>query len=100
MFLLRLSFFFSPLKNLGFSVPTSSPSCGGDIAVYVFDIDPPSLPTPFYFVLVLVSVFIALSTAFHSVNSPDNSPFSHPVLSVLFLPYWFFQLHISLGKFV
>ena len=37
----------------------------------------PSLPTPFYSVLVSISVFVALSTVFHSINSLDNSPFSH-----------------------
>ena len=47
-------------------------------------------------VLVSVSVFIALSAVFHSINSPDNSPLSHSVLVVLFLPYWTFQLYISL----
>ena len=55
-----------------------------------------SLPTPFYFVLVSVSVFMALSTVFHARNSPNNSPFSHSVLPVLSLPYWSFQLYISL----
>ena len=53
-----------------------SPSCGGDVAVYVFGINQLSLPTPFYSVLVPVSVFIALSTVFHSINSPENSAFS------------------------
>ena len=47
-------------------------------------------------VLVSVSVFMALSAVFHSINSPDNSPLSHSVLVVLFLPYWTFQLYISL----
>ena len=37
-------------------VPTGSPSRGGDVAVYVFDINQPSLPTPFYSVLVSISV--------------------------------------------
>ena len=46
-----------------------------------FDISQPSLPTPFYPVLVSVSVFVALSTVFHSINSPDNSPLSHSVLA-------------------
>ena len=41
---------------------------------YVKDFNQPSLPTPFYAVLVSVSVFMALSTVFHSINSPDNSP--------------------------
>ena len=42
----------------------------------------PSLPTPFCSVLVAISVFMALSTVFHSVNSPDNSPHSHYLLPV------------------
>ena len=71
-------------------VPAGSPSRGGDVAACVFDINQPSLPTPFYSVLVSVSVFMALSTVFHSINSPDNSPLSHSVLPVSFLPYWSF----------
>ena len=74
------------LKRFGFE-----PDC-----TVVFDINQPSLPTPFYSDLVSVSVFMALSTVFHSVNSPDNSPLSHSVLPVLFLPDWSFQLYISL----
>ena len=58
----------------------------------------PSLPTSFYSVLVSISVFMALSTVFHSINSPENSPLSHFVLLALFLPNWSFQLHISLWK--
>ena len=79
-------------------VPTGSPSRGGDVAVFVFDINQLSLPTPFYFVLVSVSVFMALSTVFYSINSPDNSPLSHSVLPVLFLLYWSFQLYMSVCK--
>ena len=56
------------------------PSRGGNVAVYVFDINQLSLPTPFYSVLVSVSVFMALSTVLHSIYSPDNSPLSRPVL--------------------
>ena len=43
------------------------------------DIHQLSLPTPFYSVLVLlfISVFIALSTVFHCINSLNNSPLSH-----------------------
>ena len=77
-------------------VPAGSPSRGGDAAVYVFDTNQPSLPGPFHSVLVSISVFIALSTVFHSISSPDNPPLSHSVLPVLFLPYWSFQLCISL----
>ena len=48
-------------------VPKGSPSQGGDIAVYVFDRIQPSLPTPFYSVLVSISVFMALSIVFYSI---------------------------------
>ena len=56
-------------------VPVGSPSRGGDVAVDVFDINQPNLPTPFYSVLVSISVFMALSPVFLSINSPDNSRF-------------------------
>ena len=74
------------------------PLRGRDVEVNVFDVNQPSLPSPFYSVLVSVSVFIAPSTVFQSINSPDNSPPSHSVLSVLFLPYWSFQQYICLWK--
>ena len=73
-----------------------SPSRGGDVVVYVFDINQPSLPSPFYSVLVSVSVLMALSTVFDSINSPDNSPLSHSVLPASCLPYRSFQLYLSL----
>ena len=79
-------------------VPAGSPSRGGDVAVHVFDINQPSLPTPFYSVLVSLSAFMAPSIVFHSVNSSDNSPLSHSVLPVSFLPYPSFELYISLPK--
>ena len=78
------------------SAPAGSPYGGGDVKVYVFDINQPSSPTPFYSVLVSISVLMALSFIFHSISSPDNSSLSHSVLPVLFLPYWSFQLVISL----
>ena len=80
------------------NVTADSPSCGGDVAVYVVDINQPSLPTPFYSVLVSISVVMTLSTVFHSIKSLDNSPLSHSVLPVLFLNCWSFQLYISLWK--
>ena len=80
-------------------VPAGSPSRGGDLAVYVFDINQPSLPAPFYYVLVSISVFLALSTVFHSINSPNNALRFHSVLLVLSLPHWSFQLYISLRKY-
>ena len=63
---------------------------------FMSHINKPSLPTPFYSVLVSISVFMALSTVFHSINSPDNSPFSDSNLPVLSLPYWSFQPYISM----
>ena len=36
------------------SSSSGSPSLGGDVVVYVFDINQPTLPTPFYSVLVSV----------------------------------------------
>ena len=89
LFFFYLFFFF-------FSVPMGSHSRCGDVAGYVFDINQPSLPTPVCSVLVSVSVFMAFSTVFHSLHSPNNSPLSHSVLRVLILPYWSCQLHISL----
>ena len=78
---------FSEFCFARYRVPAGSPSRDGDVAVYVLDINQPSWPTPFYSVLVSVSVFTALSTVFRSINSPDNSPLSYSVLPVLFLPY-------------
>ena len=72
------------------TVSAGLPSRGGDVVVYVKDINQPSLPTPLYSVLVSISVFIALSTVFDSINFPDNPPLSHSVLPVLILPYCFF----------
>ena len=50
----------------------------------------------FLYSVVFIYVFMAFSTIFHSINSPDNSLYSHSVLPVLFLPYWSLQLYISL----
>ena len=70
-----------------YCVPAGSSSRVGDVAVYVFDIIQSSLPIPFHSVVVPISVFMALLTVFHSINSPDNSLLSHFVVLVLFLPY-------------
>ena len=50
-------------------VRAGSPPRGGDIVVYVFDINHPSLSIPFY------SVLEALSTVFDSINSPTTLRF-------------------------
>ena len=81
-------------------VPSGSHSRTRDVAVYVFDIYQPNLPAPFYSVLES-SVFMTLSTVFHFINSPDNSPLSHSVLSVLFLligPFNYISLYESLPQ--
>ena len=84
-------------------VPAGSPSSGGDVTVYIFCLcqrhKPTELAHSFFFFfwipfLCLFSVFMVLSTVFLSINSPDNSPYSHSVLPVLSLPYWSFQLYI------
>ena len=96
--LVRQPYLYTCWRIVYLSVQAGSPSCGGDVVDYVKDINQPSLPTLFYSVLVSISVFMALSTVFYSINSPDNFPLSHSVLPVLFLPCWSFQLYISLWK--
>ena len=70
--------------KLRYLVPAGLFSRVEDVTVYVPYINQPSLPTSFYSVLVSTSVFVALSTVFHFINSPDNSPLCHSVLLVLF----------------
>ena len=77
-------------------VPSGSSSRGGNVTVYVGHKPTELAHSFFYFVLVCISLFMALSTVFHSINSPDSSPFFHSVLPVLFLPYWSFELYFSL----
>ena len=79
-------------------VPKRSPSRGGDVTKFLYNINQPSLPTPFYSVLVSISVFMALSTVFHSINSPDNSPFSD--LLVLSTLYFFYLCLIGPFNFI
>ena len=82
-----VDFHFPPIN-----VPAGSPVRGGHVAVYVSDINQPSLPNPFFYsVLVSVSVFMALSTVFHSISSPDNSTLSHSVLLVSLLLNWYIK---------
>ena len=63
-------------------------SRSGHVAVYVLDIEQPSMPTIVHSVLVSVSVFMALSTVFYSMNSSDNCPLSHSLqlMKVSFSP--------------
>ena len=82
-------------------VPMGSPSRGGVVVVYVFDINQQSLPTSFYSVSVSISVFVALSTVFHSINSFNNSAFSFcssspkSALSALSTIYLFLKVSLS-----
>ena len=80
--------------------PEGSPSRGGEVTVYVLDIIDRACPLFFFFYSVLesVSVFMALSTVFHSINYPVDPPFSDSVLPVLSLTYWSFQLYTPLWK--
>ena len=61
-------------------VPVGLLSRGGNVPVYVLDITKPSLPTLSILFFVSVSVFMAISTVFYSMNFPDNSPLSHVFL--------------------
>ena len=87
---MRGHYVFASIRPLGL------PSRGEEVTVYVLDMNQPSLPTPFYSVLVSVCVFMALLAVFLSMNSLDNSPLSHSFLPVLSLPDWSFQLYVSL----
>ena len=94
---LFFSCFCNPTPNpLPPPVPVGSPSRGGDVAVYVCDINQPSLPAPLYSVL---GVCFCLYGPFNCISfyafSKQFSAFSL-YSSDLLLPHWFFQLHISL----
>ena len=87
--------------NCSVQVPAGSPSRGGDVAVQLFDINQPSLPSPFYSALVSVSVFMAISAVSHSINPPDNSLAfsllsSHRISALLVLSSVYISLHGSL----
>ena len=77
----------SVFERVSSDVPMGSASRGGNVVVYVFEINQQSLPSLFFFLSVLGSVFVfmALSTVFHCINSPNYSLLFHSVLPVLFL---------------
>ena len=84
-------------------VSAGSPSRGGQVTVYVLDINQPNWPPSLHSTLVSISVFVALSTVFYSINSPDNSLLSHSVLLVLFSAllvlsdtYLFMKIYLAL----
>ena len=82
------------------TVPAGSPPRGGDVTVYVKDKNQSSLPTPFCSVLASTSVFMALSTVFLSISSPDNSVFSlcsSGLISALLVPSTIYLLWKSLS---
>ena len=79
-------------------VPEGLPSRGGDATVYALDINQPSLPT--FLKILFLCLFLSLwpiQLYFIPWILP-TTPFSHSVLPVLILPYWSFQLYISLWK--
>ena len=75
--------FYPNGDQLAHIVPMDSAPPIGDVAHL--------LANSFYSVLVSISVFMALSTVFHSINPPDMSLLSHSFLPVLFLLYRSFQ---------
>ena len=95
------------LSTLSTSVPTGSPSRGGIVAGYIFDINQPSLPTPlkknkYCSVFVSASVFMALSTVFYSINSSQKlSAFllcsSGLISALLVLSTTYFFMKVSLS---
>ena len=65
------------------------------------DINQPSLPTPFYSFLASISVFMALPTVFHSINSPHYSVVVFSVLQFylcLISPFNYISLCESLPQ--
>ena len=85
-------------KNPGcLFVPVGSSSGGGNVAVYVFDVNQPSLPTPFLCSCAYFRLYGHFN-CIYSINFTNNPLLSHSVLLVLFLPLWSFQLYyISLS---
>ena len=77
-------FFYIIFLAVVVAVVFTGVGCGGVLLLLLlfFDTNQPSLPTPFYSALVSISVFMALSTVFHSINSPDSSLLPHSVLPV------------------
>ena len=80
-------------------VPACLPSRGGDAAVCFWH-KPTELAcsSSVLFLCLFMSFMRPRSTVFHSINSPHNSPLSHSVLPLLFLPYSSFQLYLSFWK--
>ena len=61
---LIIEFVAAALQVIFLIIPAGSPSRGGDVTVYVFNKNQPSLPTPFYFVLVSISVLLPFQLYF------------------------------------
>ena len=70
---------------------------------FMFLTKPMSLPTPFYSVLVSISVVMVLSAVLHCINSTDNSPLSHsvfPASLILSTIYLFMKVSFSPNFFL
>ena len=91
--LITCNFFFFYYRFLS-TVVEMVHGCLAMCLLLVNDNDIMHCPVTNFTFLVSTSVFIALSTVFHSINSLNNSLFSHSVLLVLALPYWSLQLYI------
>ena len=79
-------------------VPAGSPSHGGDVTVYVKDINQPNFPTPFYSVFLSISVFMALSTVFHSIILPTTLRCLSLFYWCLIGPFNYISLYVSLPQ--
>ena len=88
--------------TVSFWVPARSSSGGGDVTVYVFDINQPNLPTPVYSVIVSISVCMALSTVFHSFRkiSRQLSAFSLRSSGLIFARLVLSTLYLFMKSFL
>ena len=97
LILLHSSSSSSTISSSPSSVPAGSASRRGEYCDNV--LHQARSPTPFYSVLLSVSLFMDVSNVFHSLNPPDNPPdkslLSYSVLPVVFILDWSFQLFVN-----
>ena len=78
------------------TVPKGSPSRGGDVVVYVKDINQPSLPTLFsFYSCVYFCLYDPFSCILFHKFSRQLSAFSLCSSEFFFPLYWSFELYIS-----
>ena len=80
-------------------IPADSPSCGGDVTVYVSDIDQLRLPT--LFILFLCLFLSSWPFQLYSINSSNNCLVSHCSAGLFFCligPFGYVSLYESLSQ--